>query len=408
MSKAKGTIAILATILVGSGVIGCVLFWALRKPNLNADAALTLASAVGLCVLVSVLLGALPLLISYVQTTAKDRQLQKLNSIQGHPIAETAYYQIAVTTLKSIRPARVDDSDYAVPIISFCVVVMFGCLIVFLGAFPEVDKLFERKTFLLGGTYSLTESGLGNIAQYQRTTLLIGSFAFIASYIYMLGRLLDRINNNDIYPISYYYYVARFVIAALVAMIFRHVISLFLEPGSNNSQATLLLIAFAIGFAPDLFIIAMLRRAFQVMKISGSQNDPEQTVLPTNMSLLMIEGLSREKIDRLTELGIDNAQVLASQNPLIIWPRLPYSLTLIVDWIAQAQLYRFTKENGTKALRAKGINNIYDLETALANDKCAQEIATTAGLSASAVAAHIAGLNADPSFRHLKEVREKL
>jgi len=235
-------------------------------------------------------------------------------------------------------------------------------------------------------------------------TLLVGGVAFIGSYIYMLGSLIERINNNDIYPISYYYYIVRFTVATLVAMIMRHVFTLMVSAEST----TILIVAFAIGFVPDQFVSALLRQAFKVMKIVGSQNDPDQATLPTNMSLLMIEGLTPQKIDRLNELGIDNAQILAAQNPLIIWSRLPFSITLLVDWIAQAQLYCFVKEKGALQLRTKGINNIYDLYRALSDKKSSAEIATIAGLAPSAVPAYIANLDADPSFRHLREVRNAL
>jgi hypothetical protein len=227
--------------------------------------------------------------------------------------------------------------------------------------------------------------------------------AFLGSYIYMLARLIDRINNNDIYPVTYYYYSVRFATAVVVAMIFRHFANLITE----NSQIVLI-IAFGIGFVPDLFIAAMVRRATSAIKVTGSQNDPEENVLPTSLSLLMIEGLSREKIDRLGELGIDNAQVLACQNPFVIWPRLPYSISLIVDWIAQAQLYRFAKEAGTKELRLKGIRTASDLRAALDDDHSAADIATAAGLLPTAMATYRGILDADPAVRNLQEVRAKL
>jgi hypothetical protein len=251
--------------------------------------------------------------------------------------------------------------------------------------------------------YTLTENDAIKIAAYQRGTLLAGSIAFIGSYVYMLGRLLDRINNNDIYPISYYYYIARFVIAALIAVVLRHVFALF-----SIENAAILLVAFAIRFAPDQFITAMLRRAFQIIKIRGNEKEIKEEFLPPNMSLLMIEGLTRDKIDHLNEVGIDNAQVLAEQNPFMIWPRLPYSLTLIIDWIAQAQLYLFAQEKGTQALRQRGISTIYDLFIALEDKTAAPEIATSAGLLPSAIDAYIAALRVNPSFARLKEVREKL
>ena len=152
----------------------------------------------------------------------------------------------------------------------------------------------------------------------------------------------------------------------------------------------------------------MLRRAYQIIKIPGAQNDPEQGVLPTSLTLLMIEGLTQDKIDRLNELDIDNAQILANQNPFTIWPRLPYSLMLIVDWIAQAQLYCFSKEAGVKALRAKSINTIFDLHAALSDAASAAEVAAIAGLCGSAVKPLMLSLESEPSFRHLKEVRDAL
>ncbi len=414
MTRTRLTAIILACIVLGGGAIGFYLFWKLGNPSGSLNVDVGFVAAVLLCIFVSMLLSALPLLISYVQTTAKDRQLERLKSIQEYGVAKTAYYGIAVTTLNSIQPARVDDSDYAMPIVSFCVVVIFGCLMVFLGGFPEVEGLFQRKTFLLGGMNVLpmpasTAAELAAIAIYQKGTLLVGSFAFIGSYVYMLARLLTRINNNDIYPISYYYYVARIVTAVLVAMVLRHVAGLIVDTKeTGDAQVLLLLLGFAVGFSPDLFIIALLKRAYQAVRIPGGQGDPDRTALPSNMNLLMIEGLTSDKIDRLVELDIDNAQILAEQNPFIIWPRLPYSLMLIVDWIAQAQLYRFTKEAGIKALRAKSISTIYDLHGALSDQKSAQEIAAVCGLCPTAIPAYIATLESDPSFRHLREVRNAL
>ena len=132
----------LALVVIGGGAVGFLPF----SENLS-----TKFVSLALCVIVSMLLSALPLLISYVQTTSKNGQIGKLEDISDLPVAQTAYYEIAVKTLKSIKPATIFARGYAVPIISFGVVVMFGCLMVFLGGFAEADKLFERPTFLLGG-----------------------------------------------------------------------------------------------------------------------------------------------------------------------------------------------------------------------------------------------------------------
>ena len=60
--------------------------------------------------------------------------------------------------------------------------------------------------------------------------------------------------------------------------------------------------------------------------------------------------------------------------PFILWPRLPYDLTLIVDWMAQAQLYKFAKEESTQRLRSKGIDNICALYAALSNADAAASV----------------------------------
>jgi len=167
MWSAKRTIIFLTLVILAGGGIGFLLFWELRDRTAGIKGTLILASAVLLCVFVSMLLCALPLLISYAQTTTKERQISKLRSIENQAIAATEYYQIAVNTFKSIQPARVDDPDYRIPIISFCVVVIFGCSMVFLGGFPEAKKLFARSTFLLGGMNILTK---------QRSSLSVAGY----------------------------------------------------------------------------------------------------------------------------------------------------------------------------------------------------------------------------------------
>lgn len=78
-------------------------------------------------------------------------------------------------------------------------------------------------------------------------------------------------------------------------------------------------------------------RKFFVQKKPGAQDaasdkdDPSRSSMPTNLNLLMIDGLANEKIDRLAELEISDAQVLSCQNPFLLWVRLPYDLGLIVD-----------------------------------------------------------------------------
>jgi hypothetical protein len=51
-------------------------------------------------------------------------------------------------------------------------------------------------------------------------------------------------------------------------------VALFSRNLSNGTMPLLLLLGFDIGFAPDLFILVMTRKAFQAMKIGGVAPSP--------------------------------------------------------------------------------------------------------------------------------------
>ena len=63
---------------------------------------------------------------------------------------------------------------------------------------------------------------------------------------------------------------------------------------------------------------------------------------------------------RLAEVGIDNAQNLASSNIRELIVRTPFNPLLLFDWIAQSKLYIYAKTN-IKALRNASIRTNFDL-----------------------------------------------
>ena len=131
--------------------------------------------------------------------------------------------------------------------------------------------------------------------------------------------------------------------------------------------------------------------------------------MPTNLNLLMIDGLANEKIDRLAELGISDAQVLYScQNPLNLWVRLPYDLGLIVDWIAQAQLYVCLREEGVRKARSLQIGDIDKFVAVLSESTAAADLCGELSLKTSYVAPLLASLNDSPCFVRLREVKRAM
>jgi hypothetical protein len=127
--------------------------------------------------------------------------------------------------------------------------------------------------------------------------------------------------------------------------------------------------------------------------------------MPSNLNLLMIDGLTSEKIERLSELSITDAKILSCQNPFIIWVRLPYDFGLIIDWISQAQLYICLREDGLRKARAQQIGDIHKFVSVLSSDDGASKLCTELSLELAYVAPLLASLKSDPSFVRLSEVR---
>jgi hypothetical protein len=350
-------------------------------------------------ILMAMMLTALPLLICYAQTVSLQRQLAKLDTLNERTVSNTSHFKIAYGTLNSIKPA-IFDRYYALPMLTFAFVILFCWLMT--NAVYFKPQYFYAANVILGGFAVLGITDDNAIMNYQRGTFVAGCFGFIGAYIYTNWRLLDRINNNDIYPISFYYFAARMLAACLIAGTIRHVAP---EYGANIS---VILLSFAIGFVPDIFILSIIRRASQVIKITSDQPDPKVESLPSNSSLLMIQGLDRDKIDRLSELYVTNSEVLACQNPFILWLRLPYELLLIMNWISQAQLYRLMREDHFVKLRQAGICGSLDFVSVASSPGAVQALAAVIALPIELVQALIGSLQEDPIYARLAEVEAAL
>jgi hypothetical protein len=348
-------------------------------------------------VVLAIFLSLLPAMICVVQNSTRERQLNRLKALRSFPVSRTTYFKTALISVNRMLTGAV-DFDFELPLFVYFLVVFIG-FVAFLNGY-QFQPTFKVPSVILGGLHARDDS----LADYQSGTFCVIAVAFFAAYIYSLGRLLDRVNNNDLYPISLYYYTVRVVVACVAAAILRHAADAI----HVDTNATLLLIAFGIGFAPDLFIIAMSRRAFQAMKIWGTRDDPDPSSRPTALPLLMIDDLSRDKIDRLSELGIDSAQVLARQNPFLLLPRLPYDLGLIVDWIGQAQLYILVKDDKLAALRKIYVRDVFDLHARLRCDAACPPICGALGIAVPEAPSLARQLEQDPAFARLREVRVAL
>jgi hypothetical protein len=348
---------------------------------------------------VAALFASAPLLACFVQTISIGRRSKKLDDVIIPEIKLTQYFRIAKTELASVQPASVSDKDFLIPMLLFTVIIVFCSLISFMALFFPND--IAAKSTLLGGLYVLQEGMTPDkIIAYQSGTLVVSAIAFVGAYLTLFNRLLNQINNNDIYPISFHYFSVWLITAMVLAAVMRH----FAEAFGVTDNAVLLGIALAIGAVPAPFFAAFIHWAFGKLNISGDKDDPSRADMPTNLNLLMIDGLANEKIDRLGELEISDAQALACANPFLLWVRVPYELGLIVDWIAQAQLYVCLREEGFRKARSLEIGDINKYVSVLSDPKAGPDLCGELGLKTSYIAPLLASLNDNPCFVRLREV----
>ena len=373
-----------------AGMVGCVAYFpAVLKPYI----------AHFISGLVAAILAAAPLVACLVQTISRDRQWAKLDKVTSEAIHNTRYFQLAKASLDAVKPASVNDRDFRLPILLFATIIAFCALLSFMGLYWS--DLLDRPSFILSGLYGLAHPD--ELKVYQEGTLVAAGVAFIGAYLALFQRLLGQLNNNDIYPISFHYYSAWLLAAMFIAAIYRQIMPTF--GLAANVDAVVILVSFAIGALPAPFFSALLHIALDRLGITGDKKDPAKDSLPSNLNLLMIDGLANEKIDRLAELGVSDAQVLSCQNPFTLWARLPYDLPLIVDWIAQAQLYVCLREDGFRIARNLEIGDIHKFVAVLGDEKAAPDLCGEINLKPSFVAPLIASLNENPAFVRLREVK---
>src|SRR5215510_9316652 len=172
----------------------------------------------GFGIALAVLLSVMPAVVCTVQNVSLRRQRAELDTLKGMAVTGTSLYVTAQRTISDDTGDAWIDNDYIVPSFVYFVVCFFGFMAMFLGyGRPE---LFYRPTVFLGGMINAKD--LATYATYQRETFCVAAMALAGAYAYALGRILDRINNNDLYPVSLYYYSVRLIIACIVATVLRH------------------------------------------------------------------------------------------------------------------------------------------------------------------------------------------
>ncbi len=196
-------------------------------------------------------------------------------------------------------------------------------------------------------------------------------FAGLGVYALIILRMVGRLNSGSLH--------ARFMITAALRATIAQVLGYF--AGAANFFAEIPTIGntayFLVGLFYPLFVEHLRDKAISLFT--------RQKPVTTPMDIKMIDGISDDEVEILTELGITDVQHVAASDPAVLSVRTLYPFERSVDWINQAILIRRYRENiaALRMLSMRGISDWIPLMEPIVND-------TAGKADAEAVLGHIA------------------
>ena len=203
-------------------------------------------------------------------------------------------------------------------------------------------------------------------------SLVVVTYAFLGSFIWSSFAVTVRLFSKDLVPSVYYRAGIRMILAVVIALIISFLIG---KEGAANLfqfKSSLVAIAFLSGMFPERFLQYLINLFKKFVDPDG---------LNTNeLSLYRIEGITMSQKERLEEIGITNAQNLATYSLTQLCIETPFESRTLLDWIGQAKLLCYLKEDIDK-LRGVGIRSVFDLVKVPRSDNEIGFIADAANIS---------------------------
>ena len=277
-------------------------------------------------------------------------------------------------------------SKYLLPVLFATVICSLGAATI---AFAEDFKSNLHDNILLSGAYFGSE-------QVPRELILqslsVFCYSFLASFLWSAGNIILRIRNTDLQPGVYYNVGLRVIFAGMVSIALSFMLGGDQGTGIPFLKSSLPAIAIVAGTFPDSIL------SFFVRKYKDYVN-PE-TINSEVLALNRIEGISMNHQDRLEEIGIDNAQNLASASLTKLMVDTPYDARLLIDWISQAKLLCYAKEN-IDGFRKVGIRSVFDLLSDDKSPEILQKLADAAAIPSVILENIHAQVNAETGIQSL-------
>jgi hypothetical protein len=238
--------------------------------------------------------------------------------------------------------------DYWIPVTFATAVCVLGFYSLLFGA-DMVSEHYGKPNMLLTG---MVMKSTDEMQELRWQSQLVLCLAFTGAFIWSAQNIIRRLITGDLTPGTYYSSALRMVFASLVSLMLSYTLETL--PTAGYTRESLPVIAFLSGMLPDNTFTYLKERVSTFIKTGMKMSH--------DLPLEMIEGINVFHKLRLSEVGIDNAQNLAEANLIELVLKTPFNPSQLIDWIAQAKLYVYFKDNIDR-LRALGIRTVFDLHS---------------------------------------------
>lgn len=282
--------------------------------------------------------------------------------------------------------------DFRMPLLFAWLISILGFVSLLFGADMVVEH--EGKVnFLLTGV-SLADPDVLQSMRIQNMAVM--SLAFVGAFLWSAQSILHRLNAGDLAPSVYFSAGIRMILAPILSLMIAHLIQGV--ESLHVMQAGLPVIAFLVGWFPNRALI-FIKEQFPLI----FRNKRSADSLPLNM----IEGIHTYDRARLVELGIIDAQNLANANFIELVVRTAFNPGQIIDWIGQAGLYVYFKDD-VVVLRKHQIRTVFDMLPVCRDPQLLEKLATVSDINSLGFQLFCNKLTEDPVVKQLLSFQKRL